>query len=298
MKPPRDHHFIPAFYLRQWSVLDGKLVEYTLKNGRLIAKCVGPRATGFQTDLYAFPELPPDLAQYLEAMFFDYADRMASNALALHLHGPPNGRNPELLSAWSRFVIGIHLRHPDAIAELRAAVEAIWEEVSGHMQRDYMAQRQPDDPMTYDEYLSQRDPFTAAKARLNLIMKAIDNELIGTRVNQMTWATVDVSASPIRLLTSDRPVEMYLMKERDGILALPISPTKLFVAVNTQTMLDKFGASKPLDIARQVNKRVVRCARRFVWASDKSQSQFIQSNMSIAMEPTPLLPSLGRYKKA
>ena len=130
MNPPRDHHFIPAFYLKQWSGVDGKLFEYTLRNGQLTAKCVGPRATGFQTDLYAFPELPPNLAQYLEAKFFDYADRMASNALARHLHGPPNGWNPELLSAWSRFVIGIHLRHPDAIAELRAAVEAIWEEVS------------------------------------------------------------------------------------------------------------------------------------------------------------------------
>jgi hypothetical protein len=79
---------------------------------------------------------------------------------------------------------------------------------------------------------------------------------------------------------------------------MPISPTKLFVAVNTRTMLDKFGAQKAADIVRRVNKRVVRCARRFVWASDESQSQFIQDNMSKAMEPAPLLPSLGRYKKA
>ena len=152
--------------------------------------------------------------------------------------------------------------------------------------------------MTYNEYLAQRDPFTSAKARLNLIMKAIDNELIGTHVNQMKWATLDVSASPNRLLTSDRPVEMYLMKEAKGFIAMPISPAKLFVAVNTRTLLDKFGAQKAADIVRRVNKRVVRCARRFVWASDESQSQFIQDNMSKPMEPAPLLPSLGRYKRA
>jgi hypothetical protein len=161
------------------------------------------------------------------------------------------------------------------------------------MQRDYDSQ--PHDPMTYDEYLAQRDPFTSAKARLNLVMKAIDNELIATHVNQMKWATLDVSASANRLLTSDRPVEMYLMKEPEGILALPINPTKLFVAMNTWTMLDKFGAQKAVDIVRRVNKRVVRCTRGFVRASDESQSQFIQDNMSKAMEPAPLLPSLGHY---
>jgi hypothetical protein len=29
MNIPRDHHFIPAFYLKQWTDQNGKLVEYT-----------------------------------------------------------------------------------------------------------------------------------------------------------------------------------------------------------------------------------------------------------------------------
>jgi hypothetical protein len=28
MNAPRDHHFIPAFYLKQWAGPNGKLVEY------------------------------------------------------------------------------------------------------------------------------------------------------------------------------------------------------------------------------------------------------------------------------
>ena len=61
MSVPHDHHFIPAFYLTQWTAPDKKLVEYTIKNGKLIDKSVGPRATGWETDLYAFPELPPEI---------------------------------------------------------------------------------------------------------------------------------------------------------------------------------------------------------------------------------------------
>jgi hypothetical protein len=57
MSIPRDHHFIPAFYLRQWCDHTVKLIEYTIKHGKLISKPVGPNATGYEFDLYAFPEL-------------------------------------------------------------------------------------------------------------------------------------------------------------------------------------------------------------------------------------------------
>src|ERR1700747_3219763 len=127
MSIPRDHHFIPAFYLRQWCGPDGKLCEYTIKRGKLIPKPVGPNATGYQFDLYAFPELPADQSQFIEQKFFDYADRTASDALKLHFVGNAAAWSSELISAWSRFVIALHLRHPDAMPELRTAAQAIWE---------------------------------------------------------------------------------------------------------------------------------------------------------------------------
>jgi hypothetical protein len=68
---PRDHHFIPAFYLKQWCGTDKKLCEFSRPQGKLYAKRVGPDATGYQTDLYAFPELPAEMAQHLERVFFD-----------------------------------------------------------------------------------------------------------------------------------------------------------------------------------------------------------------------------------
>jgi hypothetical protein len=71
--------------LKQWADSTGKLIEYTRKGGKLILKPVGPRSTGCERDLYAFPELPSDAAQYLEQVFFAYADQMASDALDNHL---------------------------------------------------------------------------------------------------------------------------------------------------------------------------------------------------------------------
>jgi Protein of unknown function (DUF4238) len=97
MSTPREHHFIPAFLLKQWGGQNGKLIEYTIKHGKLIAKPVGPHSTGYEVDLYAFNELAPDVRQHIEQQFFNYADNIASIALERHLAGSREPWPPELL---------------------------------------------------------------------------------------------------------------------------------------------------------------------------------------------------------
>jgi hypothetical protein len=299
MSVPRDHHFTPAFYLRQWcDPATGKLVEYTIKHGKLIPKRVGPDSTGYQFDLYAFPELPPDQSQFIEQKFFAYADRTASDALRLHLTGNAAGWTRELMSAWSRFVIALHIRHSDAMPELRAAAQALWEGSGKASQRQYELLRQPEDPDTFDEYLVRRDPLTPVKARVNLIVKVFDNEIVGEHVNRMKWAVIDVSASSHPLLTSDRSVGLFNIKDAKGMLTIPISPTKLFVAVNDPLLFDRLRRSKPREIVGCVNRHLVTRARRFVWASDQSQTPFIQKHMSTRLEPTPFFPNLANHYDA
>ncbi len=292
MSIPRHHHFIPSFYLKQWCDPTGKLIEYTIKRGKLIPKPVSPGATGYQFDLYAFPELPPDQSQFIEQRFFDYADRTASDALKRHLTGTAAEWSPELISAWSRFVIALHLRHPDAMPEIRATAQAIWEGSGKASQRQYELIKQPGDPETFDEYLARRDPLFPVKARVNLIIKAFDNEIVGEHVNKMKWAVIDVSASPHGLLTSDRPVGLFDIKDAKGMITLSISPTKLFVAVNDPQIFDYLRRRKPSEIVGHVNTHLVTQARRFVWAADQLQTHSIQEHMSTRLEPTPFFPSL------
>jgi hypothetical protein len=295
MSVPHDHHFIPAFYLRQWCDHTGKLTEYTIKHGKLIPKPVGPTATGYEFDLYAFPELPLDQSQFIEQKFFEYADRTASDALKLHLTNNAAGWTRELISAWSRFVIALHLRHPDTMPELRAAAQALWEGSGRASQRQYELIRQPGDPDTFDEYLERRDPLVPIKARVNLIVKTFDNEIVGEHVNKMKWAVIDVSASPHCLLTSDRPVGLFSIKEPKGMITLPISPTKVFVAVNDPRILVSLRSKKPREIVGHVNTHLVTRARRFVWATTQSQTPFIKKHMSTQLEPTPFFPNVGNH---
>ena len=169
MSVPRDHHFIPAFFLKQWAGPDGKLIEYTIKQRKPVAKAVGPKATGFEFDLYAFTELPPEQAQFIEQKFWNYVDRTAAQAHEMHLSMAPVIRNTELRCAWSRFVIGVRNRHPDMMPELRTMMKSIWEAPDPNIQLEYEKLRTSADPATFEEYIAVNFPLMPVRARLNLV---------------------------------------------------------------------------------------------------------------------------------
>ena len=146
--------------------------------------------------------------------------------------------------------------------------------------------------LTHDEHLAQGDPFIDAKVRVHLIIEgALDNEMVGSHVNNMKWDTLDLSSAPHRLLTSDRPVTLQFFKEPKGGLSIPISPTKLFVAANDFAVIDRLRRAQPRDIVRGINQRTVMRARKFVWANDETSAAFIRKRMSKAIEPTPFFRS-------
>jgi hypothetical protein len=288
---PRDHHYIPVFYLKQWCGQNKKLIEFAVKHGNFIAKPVGPKGTGFQTDLYAFPELPPDMAQHIEDVFLKYADNTASLALEMQLSGKDIWTN-ELRSGWSRFLISLIIRHPDVMVDLRAATTKSWEETGPSSQARYEETREPHQPATFDEYIAAVDPLIPIKVSLNAIIKAFDNETLGTHINGMYWSVIDLSKAHHRLLTGDRPLQYLNLNNPSGFISLPISPTKLFLAANSAQSIINVRKLKPEKVIREINRFVVARARKFVFAHDASQVSFIKKHIHTGMEPTPLFPKL------
>jgi hypothetical protein len=206
MSEPHRHHFVPAFYLRQWHGPDEKLVEYTIKHRKLIPKPVSAEATGFQRDLYEFRELPSPLSQFLEKEFFNYSDRTAADALKMLLDGLPKHLwSSETLSAWARFLIGVHTRHFDTIPEIRDAAKSLWVASGEQSQRIYEDSREPGDPATFDDWIALRDPLIPHKAALDLMVAAMDNREVGQHIIGMQWEVIEITGTPRRFLTSDRP---------------------------------------------------------------------------------------------
>jgi hypothetical protein len=297
MSIPHKHHFIPVCYLQHWcSYKDGKLYEYAIKHGKFVSKRVGPRHTGFEEDLYSFPELPADAAQHLESKFLQLVDSDAAIALRRHLAMSADTLPPKLVTGWSRFLISLLMRHPDVMSEFRIAAKSLWSKGGGETQLNYERIRKPEDPETFEEYATLIDPLLEVKVRLNLILSAFDNPRIGNHLNGMKKAVADVWESPHCLLTSDRPLVISNLGDPAGSLFLPIGPKKLFVAANNDKILSEFSKGKPTQVVEKVNEIIVARARRYVYARDDWQRDFIKRTMSTKMEPTPLFKDLDRYE--
>lgn len=119
------------------------------------------------------------------------------------------------------------------------------------------------------------DPTAPGKAAFHMLPAAIQNEELGQHIIQMNWSVIEIYSGSF--LISDEPVIISNgISKPDGHIAMPISPTKLFLATNNRQTYNRiFGLQK--ELVRKVNQKVVGRARHFVGARDASQKRFIEN---------------------
>jgi len=265
------HHFSPQFYLSGWTT-NGQLCCMRKIYGKIIVDPKTPAGTGYVHDGYKTAHVPEADSHRIETAFMSPLDNDAARELQRMLAGDPRIRTSEERSAWTRFVISLLFRHPAAVDSLKAHF--------GQMHSVAVESVQAENPGT----VIALDPAYTSIAASNMLTDIIDNTRVGPTIFDMKWVVVDVSKAKLPLVTSDRPVVMPLgLADRDCHIALPISPTKLFIAAHT----DRFKQLKPGQetvVVKAINKAVVAQASEFVWAVDDSQFAFVEKHMGSAGE--------------
>jgi hypothetical protein len=230
---------------------------------------------GYQDDLYALPGLPGELQHWLEVVFLKQADQEADDALQ-YLLADQLDLPPKLKSGWSRFIMTLFSRTPERIAELRATYEA---EVANRM--DTLS-RLYDEDHANDEKSPSPEQKAADILRGNelatgqLLQRVMDLPGVGHHLNNMPWAVFNIPNGDRSLLTSDRPAHLSGgLQNNDSHIILPISPTKLFVAANDRSLFRSVERMSPSDSTQQVNLLVASNAKRYVYATDDFQRNFI-----------------------
>ena len=67
MADPVKHHFLPVFYLKNWCLHDGKLVEYKVPYKNIVKpRRIHPQGTGYIDKLYAIEGLPGTISHEIE----------------------------------------------------------------------------------------------------------------------------------------------------------------------------------------------------------------------------------------
>lgn len=277
--PPRKHHYIPEFYQKKWAA-DGKLVVFQKHYGRVRAQRKAPGATGYVKLLYAMQSLPPQKAQLIEEEYMRPVDNLAAlarDALLARQHLKRQERG-----AWVQFIISLLLRTPEELELYNTTYSQQFERYKPELAARYLQRRSSEDPATYDEYLISIGSEGREKEMMYLFLTMMANEDVGKVINDMSWIALDVSKSPHKLMTSDRPIVMpYGLGRRDAYIAMPISPNTLFVAMRDERLLLGQMTQRGLGgVVTDINAAVVGQAYKFVYAVDESQARFVENRMA------------------
>jgi Protein of unknown function (DUF4238) len=300
MNDPIRHHYSPQFYLRQWAGADARLTRYYRPQREVIATRCSPRGTGFEDYLYTVDNAPRP--QFIETDFFGRLDDAAAPLLDkfINLGGGITVLRPNYLSAeersdWVRFISSLQLRGPHSLDEIKGVLDR---NVRDNIQREYgatyRARRRSEDPLTAYDFMVQNSSGEFQSAHKLLLAHLIDHEPIGQVIVNMIWAVFDVSTSPYDLLTSDRPYcTSHGIGDPSCVLSIPLSPTRLFVAVNDERQLYKLNTQSIRDIVRNSNTVVVKLAVQNVYGRNNSHLVFVEKWLKLPSEaPVPGLITL------
>jgi Protein of unknown function (DUF4238) len=283
MNLPRKHHHNPQFVLRRWVGTDGLLCAMRLVNGRVVAKRVGPRGTGFVDDLYRTDGIAEENSQDLEIKFMSPLDHGAATAMRSILAG--KSLTVEERAPWARFLLSMLFRHPEGVGTIKTHTEAMWAEATAALEATWAANRAPGNEMTFAEATAKREPGAVGTSAANLLADIMGNSRAVPDICKMRWTCVDLSKSPLSLLTSDRPLVMpFGLDNPKAYLALPLGPHQLFVAAYGDQYAKALRAHGHQKIVKIINKDVVRQARERVWATDDANIEFVRKHIGKAPE--------------
>lgn len=276
----KRHHYIPVFYLKRWRGNDNKICEFCRPYKSIYTKRIYPVQTGYVDRLYEMKGVPPAIAQQVEDEFMKPADTLASRSLRmLETQNERINYEPKYRSAWSLFLMTLLMRTPNDLEVLAAALADEWARVFPNLEKKYAINRQPDDPLTLQEFIDQKDPYHMSRWTLNVARKLMDHEGIGQLLNNMRWFVLTIGNDAPRLLTSDQPVLISAtLTEENAYVFLPLSPDRLFVAVNSNET-EIFIRQRPVkELAEGVNMLVVRHAIKYVYATDDGSVKFVDKH--------------------
>jgi hypothetical protein len=285
--PPHRHHYVPQFYLREWTGPDGKLERYTKPiEGKLDIKRRPTKAVGWWEDLYRAPENDPHKDNFLEWGFFKQLDDRAARVFRLLNSTPIPALSAEEISIWSTFLMSLLHRTPEALAAYKETAGRIYDETVPEVRGRYAELRASNDPETVEEYEASLTAEDRERAVMRNFVSVIVNPKIGNFLNRLHWTAFDRPEDcPDYLLSDDPLARTNGLKKPDGHLAIPVSPRRLAVGVYERKFIDEFRGFEPRELIKRMNTWTVEGARHFVVSTDLRQSRFIKNRFGANPEP-------------
>ena len=287
MNLPNRHHYLPVFYLKKWAGGDGRLVRYHRPYDKTVVSRPTPEYTGFEDGLYSLEGVSAESRQMIETDFFSLVDNDVAPVMERLVTDGASRLDSEQRSFWARFVMSLQLRSPRSIVEVKSLADWSLREVFDRLDgAKYQATRKEGEPDSPYDYAMQQAPEQLANTHKAFLPGLIDHEVIGQHIINMHWEVMDLSGAAHTLLTADRP---YTTSHGLGtpacLLAVPLSPTRLFVAANDVAQFRRLATQKLNDTVRNMNTLMVKLAIQNVYGCTDDHLAFVEKRLRRASDP-------------
>ena len=277
---PKNHHYLPVFYLSGWARSDGRVCRYYRPRDVVVCSWSMPSRTAAEEFLYTLHGFPAEDRQQIEKSLFSEAiDGPAAPIITkLKAEGASRLTNEERVQ-FARFMMSLQLRDPHSLNEV---MQEVAKNIRQNFANDteYATIRKPDDPETLMEWAQTRAPAQLANAHLLMLPRLIDHEQIGTHLVNMQWAVVDLTWSEHTLLTCDRPiVRTHGLDDHRALWLFPLGPRHLFVAANDRGRLPNLLGASPTRVAREANHQFVGVAVANVYGDTDRHLSFVEARL-------------------
>jgi hypothetical protein len=195
----QKHHYIPVFYLKQWMGPQETVCEFSRPRDRVKTRHVHPDGTGYVRGLYAIDDLDHNVVNAIENMLLKPSDGMAAEALHCLLREEPFPHPARMRHAWTRFLLSLLLRYPEAIGQMK-------KQLRKNVERMYIEHRKPEEPESFAEYEATLGANDLAQLHGKLMVDLMQDSKMGRLIFGINWGVVAFTNCKHELLTSDRPV--------------------------------------------------------------------------------------------
>ncbi|WP_189636846.1 DUF4238 domain-containing protein [Rhizobium phaseoli] len=289
---PGVHHYIPIFYTKRWASGSPRMLTRFTQwpSGNFAVDRKAPKGVGWERDGYAFDGFSGDEAAAIELKLMKPKDHRASQILArLEQNGTSGHWTSEERYDWTWFIVSLLVRGPEDVRSAKVNVSREWAIPNERMEERYrnVIREFPGftAPASLREYIASQDENYGKRLGMKIMADMTDHNAISTMIANMHWGVRSIEAGR-QLLTSDRPVRQeFPLRSEQSFVTLPIGPQRIFVAAKSPRGLNRLLQSDPRVLVERNNRKIVRQARQFVFATDDSERDWVWKN--IAREPQP-----------
>ena len=273
-----EQHFVPSFLLEEWHAPpDSKLTAFRWSRNGLVCHRYKAKSVAKERHLYSMERSRAMPNVELEQRFFGpHVDDPAARVHAKILVSGVRDLAVEDRQAWGPFLMSLMLRVPSMVRSIRAKGRVILSARLDEDRNEYLDVRGEEPEASLREWVEKHSPDLLDDIGVRTLPQLVFSEKLNHAILNSTWATVSVTGARFDLLISDRPLIVSGTFATKFLVALPVSPKRLFLAFSSPETLDRLNSTDKDELVRESNLSSVDGAERYVYGSSARQEAFVR----------------------